>query len=100
MYSVRRVKKWNIAGLLMVSNILFTCGKNMAQQYDLHHWDNAHIKNWLVVALCALKNDIYLVYDQHTPVATFQTRRVDRSMLFQKLATLRNMKAEGLVASV
>ena len=59
----------------------------MAQKYDLHHWDNSHIKNWIIVALCALKNDIYLVYDEKTPIATFQTRKAEQSFLFQKLAT-------------
>jgi len=87
LYSVCKLKIWNIVKLLKVSNILYQCGKDMAAKYDLHHWDNPHIKNWVIVALCVLKNQIYLVYDNQTPVATFQTRKVNQSYLFQKLAT-------------
>lgn len=76
-----------MAGLLKVSDILYKCGKDMAGRYDLHHWDNSHIKNGAVVALCALKNDIYLVCDGDKAVATFQIRKVNGSLLFQKLAT-------------
>ncbi len=87
MYSVCKLRIWNISGLLKVSDILYKCGKDMASKYDLHHWDNSHLKNWLIVTLCALKNNIYLVYNNKTPVATFQTRKVDCSYLFLKLAT-------------
>lgn len=87
LYSVRKLRIWNIAGLLKVSDILYKCGKDMAAKYELHHWDNPHIKNWIIVALCAMKNRIYLVYDNKTPVATFQTRKIKQSFLFQKLAT-------------
>ena len=69
----------------------------MAAKYDLHHWDNSNIKNWIIVALCTLKNDIYLVYDEKLPVATFQTRKVDNcSYLFQKLATSPKFAGEGI----
>lgn len=87
MYRVSRVSKANIAGLKKVSDILYKCGKDMAKKYDLHHWDNSHIKNYIIVVLCAMKNDIYLVYHEKTPVATFQTRKNKKSFLFQKLAT-------------
>lgn len=70
-----------------MSDILYECGKDMADKYDLHHWDNSHIKNWLIIALCALRNNIYLVYSGEIPIATFQTRKVEQSLLFQKLAT-------------
>ncbi|MBE6947770.1 MAG: GNAT family N-acetyltransferase [Ruminococcaceae bacterium] len=87
MYSVRKLGKWNLSGLKKVSDILYRCGKDMAKKDDLHHWDNPHIKNWVIVALCALKNHIYLVYDEKMPVATFQTRKMEQVLLFQKLAT-------------
>lgn len=87
MYQVIKLSKCNIAGLKKVSDILYDCGKDMAKKYDLHHWDNSHIKNYIIVALCAVKNDIYLVYNKKTPVATFQTRKTGKSFLFQKLAT-------------
>lgn len=96
MYSVCRVKIWNVAKLLKVSGILYKCGKDMAAKYGLHHWDNSHIKNWVIVALCAMKNQIYLVYDNHTPVATFQTRKKGQSLLFQKLATAPAFSGGGI----
>lgn len=86
MYSVHKINILNILGLMKVSNILYECGKNMAKRYGLHHWDNSHGKNLLIVALCAMKNDIYLVYKEKTPVATFQTRKLGQSFLFSKLA--------------
>lgn len=87
MYSITRVKKFDIAALCRVSEILYRCGKDMAKKYDLHHWDNSRLKNAVVIFLCVLKNEIYLVSDNGAPVATFQTRKVGDSLLFQKLAT-------------
>lgn len=58
--------------------------------------DNSRIKNWLIVILCALKNKIYLVYDDKTAVATFQTRKINEAYLFQKLATLPEFKGKGI----
>ena len=87
MYRVSKLSKGNIFELKNGSDILYECGKDMAKKYDLHHWDNSHIKNHIIVALCAMKNDIYLVYSEKTPVATFQTRKTGQSFLFQKLAT-------------
>lgn len=97
MYSIRKLRKCSIAGLAKVSDILYECGMDMAKKYDIHHWDNSHIKNHIIVALCALKNDIYLVYDEKTPVATFQTRKTGRkSFLFQKLATAPSFSGGGI----
>lgn len=87
MYRICKLSKVNIVGLKKVSDILYECGKDMAKKYGLHHWDNSHIKNHIIVALCAMKNDIYLVYNEKAPVATFQTRKTGQSLLFQKLAT-------------
>lgn len=75
---------------------MYECGKDIAKRYDLHHWDNSHVKNLVIVALCALKNDIYLVYNQNTPVATFQTRKNEKSFLFQKLATSPSFSGGGI----
>ena len=96
MYSVCKVKIWNVARLLKVSDILYQCGKDMAVKYWLHHWDNTHIKNWIIVVICALKNHIYLVYYDKIPVATFQTRKVNQSYLFQKLATVPQFSKQGV----
>ena len=68
----------------------------MAERYGLHHWDNPHIKNWLIVVLCAMKNDIYLVYREKIPVATFQTCKTEQSFLFSKLAVNPVYAGEGI----
>ena len=68
----------------------------MAEKYDLHHWDNSHLKNWVIVALCALKNDVYLVFNEKRPVATFQIRKTEHSILFQKLATSPDFAGGGI----
>ncbi len=99
LYSIRKLSKFDISALKKVSDILYECGKDMADKYDLHHWDNSHIKNWLIVALCSLKNNIYLVYSGETPVATFQTRKAEQSLLFQKLATSPKL-ARGVLAVI
>ncbi len=96
MYPVRKLKIWNIASLLKVSDILYRCGKDMAAKYGLRHWDNSHFKNWVIVALCAFKNNIYLVYDNGVPAATFQTKKVNQSYLFQKLATMPGFAHKGI----
>ena len=96
MYSVRKLSKCNIAGLKKVSDILYECGKDMKKKYGLHHWDNSHIKNYIIIALCALKNDIYLVCNEKTPVATFQVRKKKQSLLFQKLATAPAFSGKGI----
>lgn len=96
MYSVYKLQKLNIAGLGKVVDILYKCGKDMAEKQDLHHWDNSRVKCWIIVALCALKNDIYLVQEGTNPVATFQTRKAGDSFLFQKLATLPAFSGAGI----
>ena len=96
MYSVCKLKILSVLGLKKASDILYECGKDMANKYNLHHWDNSHIKNWIIIALCSLKNDIYLVYNGEIPVATFQTRKIKKSLLFQKLATLPVFSGKGI----
>lgn len=96
MYSIKKVKKYDLSSLLKVSEILYQCGKDMADKCDLHHWDNSHIKNWIIVAMCAMKNDVYLVLNESVPVATFQTRKVNSDLLFQKLATSPKFSRGGI----
>lgn len=96
MYTVKPINITNISGLLKVADILYKCGKDMSAKYDLHHWDNPRIKNWIIVFLCALKNEIYLVYCGEKCVATFQTRKKDDSLLFQKLATSPDYAGKGI----
>lgn len=59
MYEVKRVSLINLSGQFKVNNILYDCGKDMAKKYDLHHWDNSHFKNLIIVVLCELKNAVY-----------------------------------------
>ena len=98
MYSVKRVKIWDISNLHKIVKILYKCGKDMANEKDLHHWDNSMIKTWAIVFLCALKNCVYLVLFDKIPVATFQTRRLGNALLFQKLATLPSFSGRGIGA--
>ena len=83
MYSIKKLGKFNIFGLKKVSDILYECGKDMARKYDLHHWDNSRFKNWIIITLCALKNSIYLIYKDGTPVATFQTKKMANPFCFK-----------------
>lgn len=96
MYSVKKVNTMNIVRLHKVVDILYKCGKDMAVKYDLHHWDNSYLKNWLIILLCEMKNDIYLVCENETPVATFQTRKNGNAFLFQKLATSPAFSGKGV----
>ena len=96
MYQVQKVSLFNIRGQIKVNNILFDCGKDMAKKYDLHHWDNSHLKNFIIVALCELKNTVYLVFENGNPVATFQTKRIDKAMRFEKLACLPKFSGKGI----
>lgn len=96
MYSVDKLKIWNIAQLLQVSNILYRCGKDMAAKYDLHHWDNSYVKSLLIVMICALKNDIYLIRNDGKAVATFQNKMVGDALLLSKLAILPAFAKHGI----
>ena len=96
MYSAYKINKLNIFKLKKVSDILYECGKDMAERYGLYRWDNSYIKNWLIIFMCALKNDIYLVYISQKPAATFQIRKTKNSFLFQKLATLPDFSGCGI----
>lgn len=95
-YAVKQISPFSIHRLLQVENILFKCGKDMAEKDDLHHWDNVHIKNALIVCLCALKNKIYLVFNESTPVATYQTKVIGDKLRFQKLATAPDFSGCGI----
>ena len=96
MYRVKRIGIINLPGQIKVNNILFDCGKDMAKKYDLHHWDNSHLKNFIIVALCELKNTVYLVTEDEKPVATFQTKQVGKTMRFEKLACSPKHSGKGI----
>lgn len=96
MYQVQKIGLFNIPGQIKVNNILFACGKDMAKKYDLHHWDNTHFKNFIIVALCELKNSVYLVTEDGKSVATFQTKKNDDTLRFEKLACSPELAGKGI----
>lgn len=92
----KKVQVWNISGLWNVVKILDRCGKHMAAQYGLHHWDNCFLKNMIIVVLCALKNKIWLVYEGDQVMATFQTKKTDKGLYLQKLGTDPQFSGRGV----
>ena len=87
MYTLTRVGLFDVARLNKVASILNACGKDMERKLGLRYWDNSYLKTFVIVGLCALKNQIFLLYDGSRPVATFMTRVCKDGLHFQKLAT-------------
>ena len=96
LYRIVKVGKLDIPKLNAVARILNACGKDMAKKYDLHHWDNPFIKSIVIVGLCDLKNEIYLLYDGKKPVATFMTKSNRDELHFEKLGTLPSKSGKGI----
>ena len=94
--SVKQLHFYSICSLIKVEKILYLCGKDMVQKNDLHHWDNSHLKNAIILILCALKNQIYLVYDGCVPVATYQVKINGGKWISQKLAVLPEAFRQGI----
>lgn len=78
-----------------VTNILHACGKDMAKKYDIHHWDNPWIKTLLIALLCLIKNNVYVVKDKKI-VATYQTRKTEDGLYFEKLAVKPAESGKGI----
>ena len=71
----------------------------MACKYDLHHWDNSSFKNFVIIMLCEMKNDVFLVIENKNPVATFQVRVDevdDLNLHFEKLACSPRSSGKGI----
>ncbi len=96
LYTLKKVGRLDIIRLNKVASILNACGKDMAIKYDLHHWDNPYLKSFVIVGLCALKNNIYLLYADEKPVATFMTTIQDDALHFEKLGTLPSEAGKGI----
>lgn len=96
MLDIKKVSKNNISDLNKAAKILNACGKDMAEKYDLHHWDNLYIKSLMIVGMCALKNDVYMIYDGLKPVATFMTMKNGDTLHFEKLGTLPAESGKGI----
>lgn len=93
--NIIRVHLYQMKKAFTVAKILNRCGKDMSNKYGLHHWDNPMIKSCVIVFLCLLKNQIYLVLDAGTPVATFQIKVLDDALFFEKLAVVPNVSGKG-----
>ena len=93
---VDQINLWDIPAYLSVVKLLHCCGKDMAARYGLHHWDNPLWKTCAIVGLCALKNQIYLVFHEGMPVATFQIKITGRTLWFEKLATIPALEGNGI----
>ncbi len=96
-YGIVRVGFFNPGYILRIADILYLCGKDMAEKYGLHHWDNSKFKTLLIVGLGLVKNRVYAVNDKNgTTVATFRTKRSGDSLHFGKLATRPDMSGRGI----
>ena len=100
MYKIKKVGLFDFSGQIRVNSILYNCGKDMAKKYDLHHWDNSHFKNFIIVVLCVLKNSVYLVSEEDNFVATFQTRKVGEMFRFENLHVCQRCRVRVLVCIV
>ena len=96
MYSVHKIEKWDVLKLFRVADILYQCGKHMSVEYNLHHWDNSYVKCLMIVFLHMLKNNVYLVYYEEHPIATFQIIQINQVILFQKLAVSPDFSGKGI----
>ena len=96
MYSFKKVNLFDISKQFVVARMLYTCGKNMAQKYDLHHWDNSFIKTLVIVFICMLKNDVYILFEDNVMVATFQTKVINRCLFLEKLCVLPEFSGNGI----
>ena len=83
--NIIRVHLYQMKKAFTVAKILNRCGKDMSNKYGLHHWDNPMIKSCVIIFLCLLKNQIYLVLDAGTPVATFQIKELDDALFLRSL---------------
>lgn len=96
MYIINSVRWFNLKRICQVSRILNACGKDMAQKYDLHHWDNPYLKTFVIVCLCVIKNEVFLICERNNPVATFQIKGQDKTLRFEKLGILPANAGNGI----
>lgn len=92
---IKRIQLYEVDKALGAAQILNRCGKDMAEKYGLHHWDNPMIKSCAIVGLCLLKNQVYLILDGKNPVATFQIKKMEDVLFFEKLAVIPEESGKG-----
>lgn len=95
-YSVYKVGRFDFKRLNQVCRILYLAGKDMSLKYGLNHWNNSYFKDLIIVFLCNLKNDIYIVRSGESVVATFQVSVEDKTLTFKKLATNPRYMGKGI----
>lgn len=99
--SVKEVKITNLPGQMQVEKVLYACGRDMAKKYDIHQWDNNHIKTMAIVVYCELKNKVFLVVDGNKKaVGTFQIRVCKEALSFEKLGTLPQCQGYGIAGKM
>ncbi len=96
MFVIKRVGIFDVIGLYRITYILNECGKEMAKRYSLNHWKNPFLKSAVIVLICALRNDMYLVTEGNKYIATFQTNIIDKTIFFEKLGTLPTEEGRGI----
>lgn len=96
MYILKKIGKFDVKNLNIVAHILNACGKDMANKYNLHHWDNVYVKTLVIVGLCNLKNNVYILFDDCKAVATFMTKQRGEDLHFEKLGTLPSESGKGI----
>jgi len=94
--SLVSVSAFSFSRLVQVERILYECGKNMAENEGLHHWDNSHLKNAFIMCLCLFRNEVFLVLDDGNPAATFQTKVTGDKMTFSKFAVRPDSSMRGI----
>ena len=69
----------------------------MKEKYGLLHWDNSLFKTWLIICYTAVKNRVFIVYDNNrSPVATFCIGVFEDYLHFGKLAVLPEFSGKGI----
>ncbi len=96
MYKIKKVAWFNIPQLAKVASILNACGKDMANKYDLHHWDNPYVKTFVIVGLCVIKNEVFLLSNEDKAIATFQIKVKNGILHFEKLGTHPSEAGRGI----
>lgn len=95
MLQIKIISKFDCLSMKKVAFILHACGKDMSEKYNLRHWDNPFIKTFMIVVFCSIKNDVYLVYNDDIPSATFMIKTQGNTLHFEKLATLPSESGKG-----
>ena len=96
-YTVVKANLLCLKDSLAVAEILCKCGRDMKEKYGLLHWDNSLFKTWLIICYTAVKNRVFIVYDNNrSPVATFCIGVFEDYLHFGKLAVLPEFSGKGI----